>query len=370
MKPFEGLVALGKREDLQIRPVLLRALTDMFISRPSHTPGEIKQFETIVLGLLDYADDQTHQIIAAKLAQFGATPASIVTRFLKQGGKAGAEFLAHSSLVDRDVLRKAAQEGETAIAIAIAGRADLDADLARALGKRPETEVARALAMNFASPIDDALLGELAVRQPRDAALARALCQRASSPALIASLFLYASPSQRASIILAARRADLVSAARTTRMFAGEPIIAEIERAAIEGDIPLFEAILARGLGASLVEACEIVHDPHGEPLALALAALQTPAPLAARIFMRMDPVIAESVDRVRALTKLVDEITPTAARALASSMLAPLAERKRPVHRPVVDPTAAATPGRAAIQATEPGRPERRNLLLLRRLA
>ena len=77
MKPLRSLVEMGEREELEMRPVLLHVLTDLFVSRPSHSFAEIKQFEAITLGLMDFAGDRTRLTMAGKLARFGATPASV-----------------------------------------------------------------------------------------------------------------------------------------------------------------------------------------------------------------------------------------------------------------------------------------------------
>lgn len=370
LTPLQDLVALGKRGDIEIRPVLLRALTDMFISRGDHTPGEIRQFEAVALGLLEHTDAPTRSLVAAKLARFGATPPAVAARLIALGGGPAEEFLAHSTLVDRASLQRLATHGERRLAEMIAGRPDLDAELVAALLSRKEPEILRALVRNPAAPLDAQQAAALASQRPRDPEIARALCQRFDDPTLLAPLFLYASPRQREEIMLAARRSQLGETGGARHAAADASIVIEFERAAMLRDTPLMAALLARAFGATISEATAIVEDQHGEPIAVALAALCVPAETATRIFMRLDPVIAYSVERVRALSQLVVRLPVETARRLMVAMVGPPRERKRPVHAPVADLTAEDTPSRVSSAAEVYGEPPRRGLLLLRRRA
>ncbi len=350
-----------------MRPVLLRVLTDLFVSRDSHPRDEIRQYEAIALGLIDKTDEATRAIIAGKLARFGATPPLLVEKLMDMGGEAAIEFLRHSSLVTRRRLLAAAIDGEAAMAIAVAGRPDLDHEITRALAGRSEIEVTRALVNNLVAPISDDVARRLVTRGRHDRALGQILCRRYSDPDLIAPLFLHASGAQRTQIISATRRADLLNPGRSPRNFTEQLHHAEIERAAVGGDRPLFSALLAQALGASLSEANEIIDDPRGEPLALALAALRVPVDAAIRIFMCLDPAISHSHDRVRALGELVVHVPPAVAERLIIAMIEKPEPRRRPAHASVSDPTAAAIPSRPANTAREVAQPRRRGLFLMR---
>ena len=367
LTPLMGLLKLGHSGDVDVRPVLLRAVTDLFVGHPSHSLSELRQFEAIVVGLFDHCDAPTRQVVAAKLARFGAAPPSVVELFLRAGGPAAAEFLAHSSLVGKPALMDAAENGEAALALAVAGRADLDPSTTLVLAKRPETEVARALALNPAAPIDEECAQTLASRSPRDPETARAVCRRVADPRAVAHLFLFATRAQRAEAILAARRRALASTGRTARSFAQPSIVEEIERIALAGDKPLMAAVLARGLGATLGEATLILEDPDGEPLAAALAALGVSEEASARVFLHVAPDISHSVERVRALTSLVGELSPAAAAILVEAMVSPQAGPRHAGYAPVADASASPTPSRRVNAARETTAP-RKGLLLVRR--
>jgi hypothetical protein len=41
---FDGLLTLSRREGVDVRPTLLRVLTDLYVQAPNHTIDEEKQF--------------------------------------------------------------------------------------------------------------------------------------------------------------------------------------------------------------------------------------------------------------------------------------------------------------------------------------
>ncbi len=73
-----GLAALGSRDDLNLRPAFLRMMTDLFVMKDHHAPGEIRQFEEIALHMIDNVDGETRAAIAGKLAAYCAPPAAVV----------------------------------------------------------------------------------------------------------------------------------------------------------------------------------------------------------------------------------------------------------------------------------------------------
>jgi hypothetical protein len=222
---------------------------------------------------------------------------------------------------------------------------------------------------NFAAPVVEDVAAGLVERGRSDPELGAALCRRIDNASLLSPLFLRASPRMRADIILAARRADFIIKTRQPRG-AGDALIAgELERAAMDGDAPLFTAILARGLGVTLSLAHEIVADPHGEPLALAMSALRVSADASARIFMMVpDPEIAHSASLVRALTQLSIDVAPGAARAIIAAMAGAPRSERRPETAPVADMTASPTPSRPASAARDIPPPQRKLVILRRR--
>ncbi len=349
-----------------MRPVLLRVLTDLYVSRAHHGADEMNQFEAVALGLLDKADAETRAIVANKLANCGATPRGLAERIVADGGPSGAAMLARSIVLPRAWLLCAAMGEAADLAAAVASRPDLDAQLCEILALRPEIEVARALAGNAAAPLDSSSFRALAARLRGEPEFAARLCARAPRPFDMTALFLHATQTQRAAILLAARRAELGAPSRRPATQVETATAAELERAAKQRDWPLFTAIMARALDCAFGAARALLEDTRGEAVALALRALHVEDEAAARIFMCLDPVVAHSVERVRALTKLYGEISQPGALRLISAMVDQEAPApRRPTHAPTSDAGAAPTSSRPSDNARMAEQPREAGRLL-----
>src|SRR6187551_927735 len=71
---FDGLMTLSRREGVDIRPTLLRVLTDLYVQAPTHTIDEEKQFVELAGRLVDEVDDATRAVVRARLAVYPHTP--------------------------------------------------------------------------------------------------------------------------------------------------------------------------------------------------------------------------------------------------------------------------------------------------------
>jgi|SRR5579885_263763 len=77
---LDNLVDLACRDGVDIRPTLLRVLTDLYVQKPSHSTDEEVQYVELALGLVDTVDEATRMAVAARLAQYPAAPASVLSR--------------------------------------------------------------------------------------------------------------------------------------------------------------------------------------------------------------------------------------------------------------------------------------------------
>jgi hypothetical protein len=98
--PLDSLVDLACRDGVDIRPTLLRVLTDLYVQKPVHSPEEETQFVELALGLVDAVDTQTRATLAATLAAYPAAPEVVVGRLnasissrAAAGGKNGQDDL-------------------------------------------------------------------------------------------------------------------------------------------------------------------------------------------------------------------------------------------------------------------------------------
>jgi len=79
---FDGLMTLSRREGVDIRPTLLRVLTDLYVQTPSHTDDEERQFVELASRLIDQVDDATRAAVRARLSIYPRTPRPILEKLV------------------------------------------------------------------------------------------------------------------------------------------------------------------------------------------------------------------------------------------------------------------------------------------------
>ncbi|MBV8849356.1 MAG: DUF2336 domain-containing protein [Methylobacteriaceae bacterium] len=327
---LEGLVALGKEGGLNMKPILLRVVTDQFVSKPQHPAADIRQYEELALQLIPKADVSSTVIVAKHLGPHPEAPPSVVERLLDKSPEVAAALFATSAKIDVEKLAERAEWGSLAEAIAIAGRRKLDARTAAALARRQETDVLCALAANKNAPLDVHATSYLLQRGRTDRELGKVLLARTDLKIDKSALFLLANAHQRAEMLTAARQADH-GAPQRRRPQRDLDALADLAAAQKWG---LFVIELAMRLGCDPRGVQEIIRDKAGEPLAVALAALGMQPADAARIFLSSDPGIAHSVDRIRMLTRIASDLSVSAARSLLSAMIGQSLASEPPRHR------------------------------------
>ena len=77
---FDGLMTLSRREGVDIRPTLLRVLTDLYVQASAHSADEERQFVELTSRLIDQVDDATRAAVRARLAIYPATPVEIMNK--------------------------------------------------------------------------------------------------------------------------------------------------------------------------------------------------------------------------------------------------------------------------------------------------
>jgi hypothetical protein len=78
--PADSLVDLACRDGIDVRPTLVRALTDLYVQRPAHSSEEETQYVELVLGLIDSVDARTRAAVAAKLRQYPKAPLAVLDK--------------------------------------------------------------------------------------------------------------------------------------------------------------------------------------------------------------------------------------------------------------------------------------------------
>jgi hypothetical protein len=77
---IDSLVDLACRDGVDIRPTLLRVLTDLYVQKPGHSADEELQYTELALGLIDAVDAPTLGAVASRLAGYPGAPAAILRR--------------------------------------------------------------------------------------------------------------------------------------------------------------------------------------------------------------------------------------------------------------------------------------------------
>jgi uncharacterized protein DUF2336 len=77
---FDGLMSLSKHEGVDIRPTLLRVLTDLYVQAAKHTEAERRQFSELASRLIDGVDDATRAAVRARLSVCADTPEPIAAK--------------------------------------------------------------------------------------------------------------------------------------------------------------------------------------------------------------------------------------------------------------------------------------------------
>jgi hypothetical protein len=78
--PLDGLVDLACRDGIDIRPTLLRVLTDLYVQKPTHSADEKTQYVELALGLIEAADAPTRAAVLASLSAYPAAPVEILSK--------------------------------------------------------------------------------------------------------------------------------------------------------------------------------------------------------------------------------------------------------------------------------------------------
>jgi uncharacterized protein (DUF2336 family) len=315
---LEGLFALSTARGLDVRPTLLRVLTDLFVEPGPRSDTEIRRYAELASHLVEQVDEDTRYVVAGKLASSRQAPRAVLDKLLAAEPEAACRIIAHSPLLSPDDLWTLAADGGPMTLAAIASRADIDGELTRFLARSPYPLVAETLVLNPRAPIDRETTAYLAPGLADSPDLAARLAQRRGvEPAWLGALFLLLDRDRRAAMVEAFRAEVELRRAATRDSLIALPaaLLAAIESAALSRRRDALVGCLADALDVEPALGRRILDDEGGEPLALTLVAIGMPGDQAARVLMFACPAAGESVERLRALS-LMMELTPRLAAA------------------------------------------------------
>ena len=261
---LESLVDLACRDGVDIRPTLLRVLTDLYVQKHVHTSEEEHHYVALAQRLIETVDEATRTQVVVRLSAYPNPPRAL-----------------------RPYLGLAEPLPEAADAPAVVPATETedgfdDADLFEPLAapaSQPQTNAAPAVTA-----------GELA------------------------ELFFGATPQERRLVLI---HLDAIAETDIQPVSGHADIVRRLETAALRHDRAGFARELNGALQLASFMAQRIVDDTTGEPLLVVARVLRMPAAVLQRVMLFLNPDIGHSVQRVYELAALYDEITEPAAHHL-----------------------------------------------------
>ena len=95
---LDGLTALGARTGADMRPTLLRVLTDLYVHRLSHTPEEERHYTELALRLLEAVDMPTRVAVARRFAGYISPPLRVLQWLMRDLPEVRAQLRSHPLL--------------------------------------------------------------------------------------------------------------------------------------------------------------------------------------------------------------------------------------------------------------------------------
>jgi hypothetical protein len=282
---LEGLLEHGQRDGFDIRPTLLRVLTDLYLQKPTHPPDDERYYTELALRLINSTDVPARAAVAERLARYAAAPRAVILRLARDVIDVAGPILRHSPGLTVADLELIMMDCGSAHAAIIAMRL-----------RRQEP------------PAGNLAIEAIEIRQAD---------RGGTQAAELSELFFAADSGERQHILLnlefAAPARDGVIPTRTSE------IVARLESAALAHNVDAFTREVEFAFGISSRLARRIVCDELGEPIVVVAKALQAPRAVLERILLFVNPRIGQSVQRVYELATRYDEISTQAAACLVA---------------------------------------------------
>jgi hypothetical protein len=273
---LDGLTDLGLRSGVDMRPTLLRVLTDLYVQRLRHTPDEERHYTELALRLLEAVDMPTRIAVAARLARHLSPPLQVLQYLAGDLPEVVAALRSHP-LLQPSAPVDATQLHLAATPVAAGDAADEEYLFVDAPG---EIDSATAVELN--------------------------------------ELFFAANANERRLILL---NLEIVAPVPAGHLGVSlDPSVGQrLEAAALARGREDFAQQLVASLQIPREQARRIVRDDLGEPVAVAAKALGVPRNVLYRILMFVNPAVGHSVERVHGLAALYDEMTARAAESMVA---------------------------------------------------
>lgn len=343
LEHLESLARLSKETGAEGRQVLLREVTDIFMSSP---PGELSNTEVDYFGdimerLAFDLEAEVRQQLSETLADEDAAPHDLVVKLASDEVDVARPVLARSTVLKDsdllDIIKKSSQEH----LLAITARTQVSAQVSDALVDKGNDTVLGSLAGNEGAELSRAAMATMVTRSADgNEALQKALAFRHDTPDdLLHEMSKHVSSALRDHIVslgveielsqvdrmLAEAEDWLGSGAKSEGMSPAEKFIDRKEKLkqlnpnllaklALEGKISEFTAGLARMGKIDLTTARQAVLDKSGEKLAVICKALEIEVAKFAQMVDLLDPKGRLDANDKKMLVGVYGRITPESA--------------------------------------------------------
>ncbi len=109
---LEDLLDLGHGSGIDMRPTLLRVLTDLYLQRPTHALEDERYYTELALRLVEAVDTAPRAMLAARLAPYPSAPRPVIERLARDVIEVAGPILEQSAcLTAADLAAIAAEYG-------------------------------------------------------------------------------------------------------------------------------------------------------------------------------------------------------------------------------------------------------------------
>jgi uncharacterized protein (DUF2336 family) len=307
---LEGLDSLGRRDGVDIRPTLVRVLTDLYVQKPAHSTEEERHYTELALRLIDSVDLPTRAALAKKIAEYPGAPPAVARRLARDVIEVAEPILRHCQALTSADLDAIVRDFGWNHAAVIATKRDT---IRSAIEKWPAAE---------------------SLLAPAERPTTRPRVQSEATGTSLAELFFSADSAARRVLLASLGSTD----AEPTQKIVPVETNRALEAAALRRDVAGFTKLLEGALSLSRAQAERVITDGSGEALLIAAKALAMPSVALQRVLMFIDPAIGASVDRFFDLASFYERVSADAAHQLISSLRGrePVRPRRAASHRPM----------------------------------
>jgi Uncharacterised protein conserved in bacteria (DUF2336) len=303
LSSLNGLTDIGLRSGVDMRPTLIRVLTDLYVQKLAHTADEERHYTELALRLLDGVDVPTRATVAARLAKHLSPPLRVIQYLVNDLPDVAAPLRGHALL-------KPTAQPPAPPPVATTPTVEHTAPAEPPLQDEP---IEHAPVTDLRGTIDTTTAGELN------------------------DIFFTAAQDERRLILLNLHVAAPLSPGQVV-VLRDPGLDQRLEAAALGNHREELIKQIAEALRIPPEQARRIVRDDHGEPIVVAVKALGISRDVVYRLLMFVNPAVGHSVERVHALATLYDEMTAQAAEGMVAIWQALRSEaRATAKHQPLL---------------------------------